>query len=91
MVARVGHAATPNPPRLAFSTEAGMMAPFPKAIGESKMEFIVIWIGLAFITGLAANARGRSFVIWFIWGALFSLLALLAVLVMENKKLTRDR
>jgi len=67
------------------------MAVFPRFLGESKMELIVIWFGLAFITGLAANARGRSFFIWFIWGLLFSLLALLAVLVMENKKLTQGR
>lgn len=52
------------------------------------MELIVIWLGVAIVTALAANARGRSFVIWLIWGALFSLIALLAVLVMENKNLS---
>lgn len=50
------------------------------------MELVIIWIGVAVITGLAANARGRSFFLWFIIGCLFSLLALLAVLVMENLK-----
>jgi len=47
---------------------------------------IFIWVAMAVITALAASARGRNPVAWFIWGALFSFFALLAVLVMENKK-----
>lgn len=47
---------------------------------------VFIWVAMAIVTGLAANARGRSFFIWLIWGAPFSVFALLAVLVMENRK-----
>jgi hypothetical protein len=48
------------------------------------MEFgaIVFWLGIATITGLAASARGRNGFGWFLLGMLFSVLALLAVLVM---------
>jgi hypothetical protein len=48
------------------------------------MEFgaIVFWLGIATITGLAASSRGRNGFGWFLAGLLFSVLALLAVLVM---------
>lgn len=42
----------------------------------------VFWFGVAVITALAAQARGRSAVSWFFLGLLFSLFALGAVLVM---------
>lgn len=45
---------------------------------------IMIWCGVAVVTGLAAQARGRSFLGWLILGFLFSLFALLAVLVMRD-------
>jgi hypothetical protein len=48
------------------------------------MEILLVWICIAVVTALAANARGRSGVAWFIWGVLFSGFALLAVLVMNN-------
>lgn len=48
------------------------------------MELVLFWIGIAVVTGLAAQARGRSFWGWAGLGVLFSVFALLAVLVMEN-------
>ena len=47
------------------------------------MEILFIWLGIATVTGIAANARGRSFFGWFCLGMLFSLLALITVLVMR--------
>lgn len=44
------------------------------------------WFAIAFLTGLAAKARHRSFIIWFIWGAIFSIFAFVAVLVMGDKR-----
>jgi hypothetical protein len=46
----------------------------------------VFWFGVAVITALAAQARGRSAVGWFFLGLLFSLFALGAVLVMAPVK-----
>lgn len=46
--------------------------------------FIVIWIGFAVVTALAAAARGRSFFGWLVIGALTGFFGLVAVLVMEN-------
>lgn len=46
--------------------------------------FIVIWIGFAVVTALAASARGRSFIGWLIIGGLTGIFGLIAVLVMEN-------
>lgn len=48
------------------------------------MEFALFWIAMAVITAAAAQARGRNVVLWFVLGMVFSLLALLAVLVMGN-------
>lgn len=48
----------------------------------------VLWIGIAIVTAMAASSRGRSAFGWFILGALFSLLALIAVLVLPNRKTT---
>lgn len=48
------------------------------------MGFIVIWIGFAVVTALAAQARGRSFLAWLLIGAVTGIFGLIAVLVMEN-------
>lgn len=45
---------------------------------------LVIWLGFAIITALAAQARGRSFFGWLIIGLLTGLFGLIAVLVMQN-------
>ena len=44
---------------------------------------ILVWLGFAVVTGIAASARNRSFVAWFLLGLLFSIFALVAVLVMR--------
>lgn len=50
------------------------------------MELFLFWIGIAIVTGIAASNKGRSAFGWFILGALFSLLALLLVLVLPSLK-----
>lgn len=47
------------------------------------MELVIVWIIVGVVTGLAAQARGRSFLGWTVLGVLFSFLALIAVLVMR--------
>lgn len=48
------------------------------------MEFVFVWLAVSVVTGLAAQARGRSFWAWFALGFGFSVFALLAVLVMAR-------
>lgn len=48
------------------------------------MELILIWIGFAVVTGIAANSKGRSFGGWLIIGALTGVFGLIAVLVMPK-------
>lgn len=55
------------------------------------MEILLFWIGVAVVTGLAAAARGRSGFGWFLLGLFFSLIALLAVLVMRNLRAEEER
>jgi hypothetical protein len=43
-----------------------------------------IWIGLAIVTAIAAQARGRSFAGWLLIGALTGAFGLIAVLVMNR-------
>ena len=50
------------------------------------MELFIFWLAIAIITGIAANARGRSGGGWFVLGLLFGIFALIAVLVMERKE-----
>lgn len=52
------------------------------------MEILLIWIAFAVITGLAAQARGRSFLAWLLIGFVTGIFGLIAVLVMENLKKT---
>lgn len=42
----------------------------------------VLWTGVAILTAIAANARGRNPVLWFVLGMAFSLFGLAAVLLM---------
>lgn len=46
------------------------------------MEIILIILGFAVVTGIAAGTKNRSFFGWFVLGLLFSVFALIAVLVM---------
>jgi hypothetical protein len=49
------------------------------------MEFVLFWIGLAVVAGVAANARGRSGIGWFFLSLVISpVIGLLAVLVMRR-------
>lgn len=50
------------------------------------MEILLLWLGIAIITGIAAGARGRSGFGWFLLGCVFSLFALLAVLIIPSRK-----
>jgi hypothetical protein len=53
---------------------------------ENGMELFFLWLGIAIVTGIAGNSKGRSGFGWFVLGGLFSLIALVAVLVMPNLK-----
>lgn len=50
------------------------------------MELLLFWAGIAVVTAIAAASRGRSFLGWLILGFLFSIFALIAVLVMRQKE-----
>nr|MBL8410815.1 hypothetical protein [Dechloromonas sp.] len=50
------------------------------------MEIVFLWILFGIVTALAAHGRGRGTVTWFILGLLLGPLALVAVLVMQNRK-----
>jgi hypothetical protein len=50
-----------------------------------ELGLFLFWFGIAVITGIAASARGRSGFGWFLLGLLFSLLALIAVLVLPSR------
>lgn len=46
---------------------------------------IILWLGIAVLTAIIASSKGRSFVGWLILGALFSVLALIAVCAMPRR------
>lgn len=48
------------------------------------MGWLVLWIGFAVVTAIAASSRGRSGGGWFLLGMLFGVFALIAVLVMPK-------
>ena len=51
------------------------------------MEFAFFWFAFAVVVGVAANARGRDGVGWFILALIISpLIAVLLVLVMQNRR-----
>ncbi len=58
------------------------------------MEILLVWGALSFVVGIAANARGRSGLLWFLFSLLLSpLIGLILVLVMRNlrqERLLRD-
>ncbi|MCB1909966.1 MAG: hypothetical protein KDH15_21605 [Rhodocyclaceae bacterium] len=47
--------------------------------------WLVLWIGFAILTAMAASSRGRSGFGWFVLGLLFGIFALLAVLVLPRR------
>lgn len=50
------------------------------------MEIFWFWLGIAVVTGVAGSSRGRSGFGWFILGAMFSIVALLLVLVLPSRQ-----
>lgn len=50
------------------------------------MELLFFWIGIAIACAIVAGNKGRSGFGWFILGMLFSLIALLIVLVLPSVK-----
>lgn len=50
------------------------------------MELFLFWLGITIITGIAASSRGRSGFGWLILGGVFSVFALLAVLILPSQK-----
>jgi len=49
------------------------------------VELIILWIVCAFVAAAIASAKGRSAFGWFILGLLFSVFAVLVVLVLPSK------
>lgn len=48
------------------------------------MDVLFIWLAIAFLTGLAANIRGRNGFVWFFLALLFSVFAAIAVFILPN-------
>lgn len=48
------------------------------------MEVAIIWIGMAIACSIVASNKGRSGIGWFFIGLLFSLIALIIVLVLPS-------
>lgn len=50
------------------------------------MELLAFWLIIAVATAIVASSKGRSSFGWFILGGLFSLIALLLVIVLPSQK-----
>jgi hypothetical protein len=50
------------------------------------MELVAFWFGIAVVTGIVGSSKGRSGFGWFVLGGLFSILALIVVLVQPSLK-----
>lgn len=50
---------------------------------------VFLWLTFIVLTMLAAATRNRSVFMWFIWSALFGLLALIAILIMGKRERRR--
>src|SRR3546814_1145986 len=48
------------------------------------MGWLLLWIGFAVVTAIAASSRGRSGGVWFFLGRVFGVFGLIAVLVMPR-------
>lgn len=57
----------------------------------AAVEFVLLWIVIAVITSIIAVAKGRSFIGWFLIGFLFSLFALVLVIVLPSNWKSRPR
>lgn len=54
------------------------------------MEIIIIWCGMAIVCAIVAANKGRSVLGWLILGALFSVLALIVILVLPSAQQDPD-
>lgn len=50
------------------------------------MLFVIIWVGFAIVTAIAASSRGRDPIGWFFIGLVFGVFGLIAVLVMKPEE-----
>jgi hypothetical protein len=48
------------------------------------MEIFWVWFGIAVLTGVAASSKGKTGFGWFVLGAMFSILALLIIVVLPS-------
>lgn len=46
---------------------------------------IVLWLGFAVVTAIAAKARGRDPIMWAVIGAIGGVFGLIAILVMKDE------
>lgn len=51
-----------------------------------ELGYVILWFGIAAAAGLAANARGRDGLGWFMLGVFFSIFALIVVFILPSKK-----
>src|SRR3546814_13001083 len=51
---------------------------------RGNMGWLLLWIGFAVVTAIAASSRGRSGGVWFFLGLVFGVFGLIAVLVMPR-------
>lgn len=54
------------------------------------MEYVIFWIGIAVACGIVASTKGRSGAGWFFIGLLFSVIALIIILVLPSLKRDPD-
>lgn len=50
------------------------------------MEIIFFWFACAVVCAIVASSKGRSGFVWFVLGAMFSIFALLLVIVLPSQK-----
>lgn len=50
------------------------------------MEFVMVWLAISMACAIVAGNKGRSSAGWFVLGLLFSILALLIVVVLPSLK-----
>src|ERR1700738_1424541 len=57
-----------------------------KGVMESTMELILLlWLGIAVVTAIIANNRGRNPIVWFLLGFCFSVFALIVVVCLRSE------
>ena len=56
-----------------------------------EIGLVLFWLAIATATGMAANARGRNGLGWFMLGFFFSFFPLIILLILPPKKLAPDK